>query len=96
MSKSSKTVLTGSSIPTNEMMLLHKSEGKNDFGELSTTFLNAAHPKPSQIDNEIKMSAASLTSYWGQQIAFKDIVKSGALVKKSDGNYGAANGFTMG
>ena len=39
---------------------------------------------------------ATLTGYWGKQIAFKDIVAAGALVKKSDGNYGQAGGFTMG
>ncbi|KIM37878.1 glycoside hydrolase family 18 protein [Hebeloma cylindrosporum] len=116
VSKSSKTVLTGSSMPSQEMVLLHKIEEKDDNGKASiVAFLNGAHandtidgepPKPEPVheaartaggplDEPVK-ALATLTGYWGKQIAFKDIVASGALVKKSDGNYGQAGGFTMG
>jgi chitinase len=33
---------------------------------------------------------------WGQQIAFHQLLSTGALTKKGDGTYGAANGYTMG
>lgn len=32
---------------------------------------------------------------WGQQVAFKQLVRSGALVKINDG-YKGSNGYTMG
>lgn len=37
-----------------------------------------------------------LSSMWGQQIPFTQLITSGALVKNTDGNYGASNGYTMG
>lgn len=76
------------------------------------SFLNGAHanntvdgepPKPTLLNeaargplHEPVKALATLTGYWGKQIAFKDIVAAGALMKKSDGNYGQAGGFTMG
>ncbi|KAF8970626.1 glycoside hydrolase superfamily [Flammula alnicola] len=71
VSKSSKTVLTGSSVPSENMNILHQAESR------------------------AATASVSLSAYWGQQIAFSDIVKAGALVKKSDGTYGQAGGFTM-
>ncbi|KAF8628575.1 hypothetical protein AX17_005971 [Amanita inopinata Kibby_2008] len=37
-----------------------------------------------------------LSKFWGQQVAFNQLLKSGALVKKSDGNYDGDKGYTMG
>jgi len=84
--------LTGSLVPTSDMVLLQKSASGN--GEPDMHFLNGAHAR----SPEIKEAAANanLTSWWGQQIPFSAIVKSGALVKGSDGNYREGGGFTMG
>lgn len=103
-------------MPSEEMVLLHKIEEKDDNGKASiVSFLNGAHanntvdgepPKPKLVNEAARTAGgplgepvktlATLTGYWGKQIAFKDIVAAGALVKKSDGNYGQAGGFTMG
>ncbi|KJA24940.1 glycoside hydrolase family 18 protein [Hypholoma sublateritium FD-334 SS-4] len=37
-----------------------------------------------------------LSSMWGQQISFSQLISSGALVKNAEGNYEAHNGYTMG
>lgn len=37
-----------------------------------------------------------LSSYWGQQIAFNQLIRMGALAKQGNGRYGAVNGYTMG
>lgn len=85
------------------MLLLQKKETKGSDGKVEVTeFLNGAHPnttlQASNTDAEAPATTAvaNLTGYWGKQIAFSDIVKAGALVKRSDGNYGQAGGFTMG
>ncbi|KAJ7797708.1 glycoside hydrolase family 18 protein [Mycena olivaceomarginata] len=39
-------------------------------------------------------TTANLSKWWGQQISFKSLVASGALVKNSDGKYYAGPGFT--
>ncbi len=112
VSKSTKSVLTGSLMPSSDMMLLVKTEAATvDGAEPDTHFLNGAHVRtrlapvaeeaaePQIIANESDKEVtiqATLTSWWGQQIPFKEIVKAGALVKRSDGNYGEGGGFTMG
>ncbi|KJA24938.1 glycoside hydrolase family 18 protein [Hypholoma sublateritium FD-334 SS-4] len=103
VSKSTKTVLTGSLMPSAEMNVLHSEEAVGADGKPTTHFLKGGHAKdiadvsaPAEVSATATTTAtANLTAYWGQQIAFKDIVKAGALVKKSDGNYGQAGGFTM-
>lgn len=37
-----------------------------------------------------------LAYWWGKQIPFKNIVQSGALVKRFDGNYSQGAGYTLG
>ncbi|KAF5329821.1 hypothetical protein D9619_009056 [Psilocybe cf. subviscida] len=101
VSQSSKTVLTGSSVPAPEMLILEQLEVKDEDGTVQTHFLNGAHANnladvEASEEEAAVAAAANLTKYWGQQVAFKDIVKSGALAKKSDGTYGEAGGFTMG
>jgi chitinase len=100
VSKSTKTVLTGSSLPSKAMNVLHMEAAVGEDGKPTKTFLNGRHVKDlADVEpaGEVSVTAASadLSSYWGKQIAFRDIVKAGALVKKSDGNYGQAGGFTM-
>ncbi|KAM5542384.1 hypothetical protein V8D89_003843 [Ganoderma adspersum] len=48
-------------------------------------------------DGEVKTEAAAgdLSAYFGQQIAFNQLVALGALTKSSSGTYGGANGYTM-
>lgn len=43
-------------------------------------------------------ASGDLSSYFGQQIAFSDLISAGALVKSSNGTYTAssANGYTQG
>ncbi|KAJ7647731.1 glycoside hydrolase family 18 protein [Roridomyces roridus] len=51
-------------------------------------------PTSAVISDEVTTEAsANLTKYWGQQVAFKTLVSTGALVKKADGTYGASGGF---
>ena len=49
-------------------------------------------------DGGVKTEAAAgdLSAYFGQQIAFNQLVALGALTKSSSGTYGGANGYTMG
>jgi len=94
-------------MPSKDMVLLHKIEEQGDNGKASiVSFLNGAHAN-NTVDDEAARTArgpldepvkalATLTGYWEKRIAFKDLVAAGALVKKSDGNYGQAGGFTMG
>ena len=89
-------------MPAPEMLILEQKEVKDEDGTVQTHFLNGAHVNnladvkaPEEEAAVAAAAAANLTQYWGQQIAFKDIVKAGALAKGSDGNYGQAGGFTM-
>lgn len=88
-------------MPSKAMNVLRMEEADGQDGKPVKTFLNGMHVKDlADVEpaGEVSVTATSadLSSYWGKQIAFKDIVKAGALVKKSDGNYGQAGGFTMG
>ncbi|KAG6849339.1 hypothetical protein C0991_011681, partial [Blastosporella zonata] len=98
VSKSSKKALTGSLLPSPDMVLLQKNNEaptSANLGDAGMHFLNGAHMRTKKLSRAVAASA-NLTSYWGQQIAFSDIVQSGALVKNSAGNYGQGGGFTMG
>lgn len=82
------------------MVLLQQTNVTTEDGEADMHFLNGAHARTSKTpeipkSDEVTINA-TLTSWWGQQIPFSSIVKSGALVKKSDGSYGEGGGFTMG
>jgi chitinase len=76
------------------MVLLQQTDVTAEDGEADMHFLNGAHARTPET-KEVAINA-TLTSWWGQQIPFSAIVKSGALVKKSDGTYGQGGGFTMG
>lgn len=92
VSQSTKTALTGSLLPSSDMMLLESAENSTDVSKQN--FLNGAHARNTQV-HTTAANAANLQSWYGQQIPFSSIVSSGALVKQS-GNYTGAGGFTMG
>ncbi|KAF8994877.1 glycoside hydrolase superfamily [Cyathus striatus] len=94
VSNSTKTKLTGSLLPDDKMILLHKADVPAAKGEPNVHFLNGTHARPKKSDAKVE-ATADLTSWWGQQIPFSSIVQSGALVKGSDGNYQQGGGFTM-
>ena len=116
VSKSTKTVLTGASVPSDHMVLLGASEAKAKSSNVEEPeeFLNGAHPRTKEgpvaqsagvAENEEVSAAAAkdevkiqadLRGWWGQQVPFKTLVSSGALKKRSDGNYGEGGGYTMG
>ncbi|KAH8828170.1 glycoside hydrolase [Flagelloscypha sp. PMI_526] len=91
VSNSKKTVLTGSFAPeVNEDSSNYLVKPQlDDSGR--TTWLNGAHPRAK--DGDVRVMA-DLRSYYGQQIAFKDILKSGALQRNADNTYSAGGGFT--
>ena len=98
VSKSSKTVLTGSLMSSEETSLLPVNE--EDEAEDPENFLDGAHQRVKPVDNDetakVAAAAGDLSSYWGQQVAFNVLLSSGALKKNSDGTYGGANGYTFG
>ncbi|KAI0758172.1 glycoside hydrolase family 18 protein [Fomes fomentarius] len=58
--------------------------------------LRGAHARSKVKLEEVKASAAGdLSSFFGQQIAFNQLLSMGALKKNSDGTYTGANGYTM-
>ncbi|KAF8658413.1 hypothetical protein AX16_001965 [Volvariella volvacea WC 439] len=95
VSRSSKTILKGSLMPSSDMLILEQTQDAGN--ETGLNFLNGAHPRGKEAPiEEANFAAANLTSWWGQQIPFKTLVKSGALMRKPDGTYGQGGGFTMG
>lgn len=90
--------MTGSLLPSNDMLLLQKTElyeSPEQEAASDMHFLNGSHARSKETP-DVVANAADLRSWWGQQIPFSAIVRSGAIVKKSDGNYGEGGGFTMG
>ncbi|KAI0694388.1 glycoside hydrolase family 18 protein [Cerioporus squamosus] len=58
--------------------------------------LKGAHERTKEAPKEVKAQAAGdLSSYFGQQIPFNQIVALGAIKKTSSGTYEGANGYTM-
>ncbi len=70
-------------MPSDEMNVLHSEEAIDTDGKPTTHFLNGAHSNDiADVSATAAVTAtatatANLTAYWGQQIAFKDIVKGG-------------------
>ncbi|RXW17813.1 hypothetical protein EST38_g8035 [Candolleomyces aberdarensis] len=84
VSRSRNTKLSGSSVPA---------------------LIPGAHPRSQTrlhpaggagVDSAEASAPGDLRLMWGQQIAFHQLLSMGALTKKGDGTYGAANGYTMG
>jgi chitinase len=97
VSQSTKTVLTGSLQPSENMLLLGIQEEEEDRDK--GHFHNGAHVQSARNTRghaDDVHTQADLSSWWGQQIPFNALLKSGALTKKSDGTYGEGGGFTMG
>jgi chitinase len=74
------------------MIVLHTEEEESQPDGMN--YLNGAHPRSKTLPDVTIQ--ANLQSWYNQQIPFSSIVKSGALVKKSDGTYGSSGGFTRG
>ncbi|KAI0638625.1 glycoside hydrolase family 18 protein [Trametes polyzona] len=80
----------------------HVEEGEdskpNLLGPTGNHDRSAAQEKAKEkVKEELREEAAGdLSSYFGQQIAFNQIVALGALKKTSSGTYVAANGYTEG
>lgn len=75
------------------MLLLEDTPSSDDNSQRQ--FLNGAHARMK--DQKVTIEANGDLSQWlNSQIAFNSLVASGALVKKSDGTYGAGAGYTMG
>ncbi|KAG5645132.1 hypothetical protein DXG03_006849 [Asterophora parasitica] len=52
------------------------------------------HPRGPFKDLSTAAPNGDLSTMWGQQIAFRQLVQFGALKKRADGNYDGANGYT--
>ncbi|KAL0952638.1 hypothetical protein HGRIS_006884 [Hohenbuehelia grisea] len=93
VSQSTKTKLTGSFAPSDDMLLLEDAPSTD--GKSERQFLNGAHFRAKEQQATIEANG-DLSGWFNQQIPFSSIVASGALVKKSDGTYGEGAGYTMG
>ncbi|KZT70282.1 glycoside hydrolase family 18 protein [Daedalea quercina L-15889] len=72
---------------------------KGDSKRAKPNFLKGAHPhaRPKGTADVVRaQDAGDLSSYWGQEIAFNQIVALGALQETSDGTFVQANGYTEG
>lgn len=49
-----------------------------------------------EYSSDVLRPRLTLASWWGKPVPFKSIVKSGALVKRFDDNYGQGDGYTLG
>ena len=61
--------------------------------------LNGAHPHAPTAQaqgNLTALSGGDLSSYFGQQIAFSDLISQGALKETSSGTFTGTNGYTYG
>ncbi|KAF5329825.1 hypothetical protein D9619_009058 [Psilocybe cf. subviscida] len=70
--------------------------GDDSVDALSTVAFKGAHKEIiARPPMQSLSSHVSLACWWGKQIPFKNIVQSGALVKRFDGNYGQGAGYTL-
>ncbi|KAF5376626.1 hypothetical protein D9615_007898 [Tricholomella constricta] len=95
---------TRAGFPASKLMLglafygyVSKSTAKKLSGSLmpDPSVSPVAHPRGPPKDLSVA-PAGDLSTMWGQQIAFKQLVQAGALQKRADGNYVGANGYTLG
>lgn len=92
VSKSTATTLTADVSPSPEML---RSQASGDAGV--SKFLSGAHPKDKTLAvSEVTAQFGDLSTLWGQQIAFNQILSVGVLKKQPDGSYHGANGYTKG
>ena len=87
-------------LPTRNPVLMCPIVKEAYEGEGEPTFLDGKHDRDIQKKMtktiEAKAGNGDLSSYFGQQIAFNQIVALGALKKSSNGTYVQANGYTEG
>lgn len=62
----------------------------------SSTFIGSHKEVTPKLLTNAFISSKSLSAWRGLQTPFKNIVKSGALVKRFDSNYGQGDGYTLG
>ncbi|KAF9255037.1 glycoside hydrolase family 18 protein [Marasmius fiardii PR-910] len=92
VSQSSNTVLRGFA-PTEKETIKANPACVHAHPRKKTT----PTPTVTTAEGEVQTEAdTNLTGWYGQQIPFKTLVSSGALVKGDDGNYRQGGGFTMG
>ncbi|EIM83169.1 glycoside hydrolase [Stereum hirsutum FP-91666 SS1] len=101
VSDSTKTGLTGSLLPPSSSSAAQGNgdakvapRGRNARPSHPTSGVNGSTGAKG-VDGKVKAQDVDLTSWYGQQIPFANIVSSGALVLGSDGVYGQGGGFTM-
>ncbi|KAI0751174.1 glycoside hydrolase family 18 protein [Daedaleopsis nitida] len=71
-------------------------EEEEDKGEPNALAPKGVHERKKAKAEDVKADAlGDLSAWFGQQIAFSDLLASGALKKNSDGTYTGANGYTM-
>ncbi|KAF8814370.1 glycoside hydrolase [Phlegmacium glaucopus] len=94
---------TAAGMPASKILLglpLYGYVSKSTATKLSGTYVpledipRISHARQRPSDN--MKPSGDLSNMWGQQIAFRQLVETGNLVKRSDGSYGAGNGYTMG
>ncbi|KAJ2919639.1 hypothetical protein MD484_g832, partial [Candolleomyces efflorescens] len=101
VSRSRNTKLSGSSVPALIPGAHPRSQTKPQSTSVSLSkgtgseFGAAAGEPEGGADSTENLAPGDLRLMWGQQIAFHQLLSTGALVKKGDGTYGAANGYTM-
>jgi chitinase len=85
---STATSLTEIAVPPPTFPIAYNKQGAYEAAD---------HARNGAADKKIGILAAGdLSSYYGQQIAFSDLVANGALVKLEDGTYTGTNGYTYG
>lgn len=93
VSQSTKTTLTGSLVSSSPSFSGVES-GHGVHRRDPVKEKESKNKKTNAVDTILQDT--NLQEWYGQQIPFNELVKSGALIKKSDGTYGQGGGFTMG
>lgn len=92
VSQSTKTTLTGSLVSSSPSFSGVES-GHGVHRRDPVKEKENKNKKTNPVDTILQNT--NLQEWYGQQIPFNELVKSGALIKKSDGTYGQGGGFTM-
>lgn len=66
------------------------------FRDASFKFKGAHKETLVEDSSNVMRPRLTLASWWGRPVPFRSIVKSGALVKRFDGNYGQGDGYNLG
>ncbi|KAF8589507.1 glycoside hydrolase family 18 protein [Ramaria rubella] len=94
VSQSTKTTLSDVAGTTTSQ---HEQPEPNKSVQGKPIFLKGNHARPRVVPRtDATAVPGDLSSYWGQQIPFNQLLALGALVESSDGTYRQANGYTEG